>query len=99
MNSFDIIRMVQSTKPSMSKYNGFGITRHRKSNEIVQLTGKHTIHTPLRYSPQYVLMIDFKYTVDSLLILIGFAMFTCGSLVLVTFSFKYVLITNEIKRV
>ena len=63
------------------------------------MTHKHTIHTPLRYSPQYVLMIDFKYTVDSLLILIGFAMFTYGSLILVTFSFKYVQMTNEIKRV
>ena len=63
------------------------------------MTRKHTIHTPLRYSPQYVPMIDFKYTVVSLLILIGFAMFTCGSIVLVTFSFKYVQMTNEIKRV
>ena len=91
--------MVQSTKPNMSKYNGFGITRHRKSNEIVQLTRQHTIQTPHRYSPQYVLMIDFKYTVVSLLILIGFAMFTYGSIVLVTFPFKYVQMTNEIKRV
>ena len=63
------------------------------------MTRKHTIHTPHRYSPQYVLMIDFKYTVVSLLILIGFAMFTCGLLVLVTFSFKYTQMTNEIKRV
>ena len=63
------------------------------------MTRQHTIHTPLRYSPQNVLMIDFKYTVDSLLILIGFAMFTYGSLVLVTFSFKYAQMTNEIKRV
>ena len=55
--------------------------------------------TPLRYSPQYVPMIDFKYTVVSLLILIGFAMFTYGSIVLVTFSFKYAQMTNEIKRV
>ena len=98
MNSFDIIRMVQSTKPNMSKYNGFGITQHRKSNEIVQLTRKLTIQTPLRYSPQYVPMIDFNYTVVSLLILIGFAMFTCASIVLVTFSFKYAQMTNEIKR-
>ena len=30
-------------------------------------------------------MIDFKYTVVNLLILIGFAIFTCGSLVLVNF--------------
>ena len=56
-------------------------------------------NTPLRYSSQYVPMIDFKYTVVSLLILIGFAMFTYGSLILVTFSFKYVQMTNEIKRV
>ena len=62
------------------------------------MTRQHTIHTPLQYGPQYVPMIDFKYTVISLLILIGFAMFTYGSIVLVTFSFKYVLITNEIKR-
>ena len=99
MNSFDIIRMVQSTKPNMSKYNGFGITRHRKSNEIEEMTRKHTIHTPLRYNVRYVLIIDFKYTVVSLLILIGFAMFTCGTLVLFTFSFKYAQMTNEIKRV
>ena len=43
-------------------------------------------------------MIDFKYTVVSLLILIGFAMFTYGTLVLVTFSFKYAQMANEIKR-
>ena len=63
------------------------------------MTRKHTIHTPHRYSPQHVPMIDFKYTVVSLLILIGFAMFTYGSLVLVTFSFKYEPMTNEIKRI
>ena len=63
------------------------------------MTRQHTIPTPLSYSPQYVPMIDFKYTVVSLLILIGFAMFTYGSLVLVTFPFKYAQMTNEIKRV
>ena len=63
------------------------------------MTRKHTIHTPLRYNVRLVLMIDFKYTVVSLLILIGFAMFTYGLLVLVTFSFKYAQMTNEIKRV
>ena len=44
-------------------------------------------------------MIDFKYTVVDVLILIGFAMLTCGLLVLVTFTFKYAQMANNLKQI
>ena len=69
--------MVKSIKQNTSKWNGIGYNRQKcqtKScnSEGILLTTHHFD------SSQYVLMIDFKYSVVMLLILIGFAMFTCG---------------------
>ena len=69
--------MVQSIKQNASKETGIGITRLKMSNQILQMRRKLTNHTHFD-SSEYVLMIDFKYSVVMLLILIGFAMFTCG---------------------
>ena len=59
------------------------------SNQILQLTKMYTLSTHHFDNPKYLLMIDFKYTVVNLLILIGFAMFTGPLLVHVTFTLMY----------